>query len=229
NHVSRFMWVGDVVAGHCDLPSAWHQGRDEAIAILSRSQIPSSAYDFETLFSPGLGIDLLCVFGGSRYPAIHEEDDEDSSLLAPPPNAVALQQDVEGGPQDDDNDDNKPPLTFEESLADTLDPEHEDGNCLVDELDNDDDDDNDSPSPTSPPKGPGIRAEDYLWCTNKWVHKASVVRITITPDFTPKAQTRLLRVHGFTPVNKNFEDAMEVGQLLHSNQFITGDLFITLL
>ncbi|KAG1738589.1 uncharacterized protein EDB91DRAFT_1249111 [Suillus paluster] len=110
DHVSHFMWVGDVVAGHCDLPSVWHQGRDKVIAILSYSQIPSSAYDFETLFSPGSGIDLLCIFGGSRYPAIHEDDDEDSSLLAPPPNAVALQQDV-------DNDDDEPPLTFEESLA----------------------------------------------------------------------------------------------------------------
>ncbi|KAG2131071.1 hypothetical protein DEU56DRAFT_740233 [Suillus clintonianus] len=227
DHVSRFMWVGDVVAGHCDLPSAWHQGRDEAISILSWSQIHSSAYDFQTLFSPGSGIDLLCIFGGSRYPAIHEEDDEDISLLAPPPNIDTLQQDVVSSETADtiSNDDDEPPLTFEESLADTLDAEHEDGNSLVDEPE----DDENSPSPTSPPNGPGIRAEDYLWCMNKWVHKASVVHITITPDFTPKAQTRLLCVRGFTPVNKDFENTMEVGQLLHSDQFVTGDLFITLL
>ncbi|KAG1767294.1 hypothetical protein EV702DRAFT_1254833 [Suillus placidus] len=101
--------------------SAWHQGRDEAIAILSRSQIPSSAYDFETLFPPGSGIDLLCIFGGSKYPAIHEEDDEDSSLLAPPPNVVTLQQDVVSSETADTigNDDDEPPLTFEESLAES--------------------------------------------------------------------------------------------------------------
>ena len=50
-------------------------------------------------------------------------------------------------------------------------------------------------SPVAPPSGPGVCAENYLWCDErKWVHKQSVCQLVITPDFTPKSTTRLLCV-----------------------------------
>lgn len=86
---------------------------------------------------------------------------------------------------------------------------------------------NTEPSPTAPPSGPGICPMDYIWCEKKWIHKQSICRLVITPNFTAKSQSRLLRVRGFSPVNKHLND-VEVGHILRGDNFLTGDLFLTL-
>ena len=83
-------------------------------------------------------------------------------------------------------------------------------------------------SPTAPLSGPGVHIEDYLLCDEcKWVHKQSVCRLLITPDFSPKSTVRLLRVHGYTSVNKRSSD-LETGHLLRGDNFVIGDVFVSL-
>jgi hypothetical protein len=60
------------------------------------------------------------------------------------------------------------------------------------------------------------------------VHKQTLCCLIITPDFTPKSQTYLLHVRGFTPVNKK-SDYLEVGHILHGDHFVMGDLLLALL
>ncbi|KAG2091941.1 hypothetical protein BD769DRAFT_1679203 [Suillus cothurnatus] len=234
DHISRSTWKGDVISGHCDLQSSWKQGRDEAVQILQDTWVPTSAYNFAQYFSVGSGIDLLCVFGEGKYPSMNDgDDDKDRSILAPPilsspreaephdiEEALPLQGcasspiDVDGG-EDYEH-------TFEEILEDV---------CATspDQPEEDNEESADTaPSSAAPPTGPGVPAVDFLWCDKKWVHKQSVCRLIISPDFTPKSQSRLFRVRGFLPVNKRSGN-VEAGNFLHGDHFLTGDLFLALL
>jgi hypothetical protein len=122
-------------------------------------------------------------------------------------------------PADEDADESEPVRNFKEMLEDKFNPSQSG------DLDNSPSEDD---SPTAPPKGPGIRPTDYLWCEKKWVHKQTVCHLIITPNFTPKLQVHLLHVQGFMSVNKK-ADVDEVSNILHGEHFITGDLFLTLI
>ncbi|KAG1744936.1 uncharacterized protein EDB91DRAFT_1080471 [Suillus paluster] len=214
DHIGRSMWVGDIISSNCNLQSAWEQGRHEATNILQLTQMPVSTYDFDLYFFPGSGIDLQCVFGEGRYPSIDDDEgDEDRSLIALltptiPTTIQDLQHDPCPAPVEHDEEDELA-LEFEEMLNDTSKTTH-------------------NPQPTAPPSGPGIHSTDFIWCNKKWVHKQSVCRLIITPNFTPKSQAWLFRVRGFSSVNKRFDD-VEINHVLHGDQFLTGDLFLTLI
>ena len=77
-----------------------------------------------------------------------------------------------------------------------------------------------------PPSGKGIRPADYLSYKGKWLHKASICRLLFNEGFTAKSHDRLLRVHGFTPMNKSSE--VSFPSALESS-FIVGNPFVTLL
>lgn len=76
------MWLGDIISGNCDLQSAWRQGWDNALQLLQTTQMPASTYDFHSYFFSGSGIDLMCVFGGGKYPSVDDADDDEDRLLA---------------------------------------------------------------------------------------------------------------------------------------------------
>lgn len=235
DHISQSTWQGDIISGHCDLQSSWKQGHDEAVQILQDTQVPASAYNFAQYFSVGSGVDLLCVFGEGKYPSMNDGDDnEDRSLLAPPiPSSAheAEPHDVEealplqgcasspivvDGGEDYEH-------TFEDILEDvyTTSPDQP-------EEDNEESADTAPSLAAPPPTGPGVCAIDFLWCDKKWVHKQSVCHLIISPNFTPKFQSRLFHVCVFSPVNKRPGD-VEVGNFLHGDHFLTGDLFLALL
>jgi hypothetical protein len=118
--------VGDITAAHCNLPGAWRQGRDQAANFLQQTHIPLPSYDFKSLFAQHSGIDLLCVFGGGKYPSIHDtNNEEDHSILtliqqdksAIEDSGVTAKTAVEAQPEVDE-----PALTFEEVINDTFDP-----------------------------------------------------------------------------------------------------------
>ena len=194
DHISRATWVGNMTAGNCDLLSCWLQGRQKALKILRTSKIPPASYHFDSIFASGSGIDMLCVFGDEKYPSIDdakEHEDLIDHLVRPltaertaedtplGSTSSGIQSETNGaGPGDDDELD----IGFDEAVEDEL-------NAL------------DHPTPTStphsvadalssiaPPSGPGVCANDYLWCNErKWVHKQSVCHLIITPDFSPKS------------------------------------------
>ena len=209
DHISRATWVGDMTAENCDLPSCWSRGRQKALDILQTSKIPSTSYNFDS-FSLASGMDLLCIFGGGRYPSIDDAEDNEevefllSSRVAPTvqtatsehthtsdggPGPIQGEVDTGGSEGELDNDLD---IDFDEAVEDELNAIDRDAPVSAPHP-------TASASPVAPPSGPGVCTEDYLWCDEcKWIHKQSVCQLVITPDFTPKLTTRLLRVRGYT-------------------------------
>ena len=81
DHINCDMWEGDIHTRNCNLQVAWFKGQDKAISILSKSLLCSKAYDYQSIFSVE-GVDMLCIFGGGKYPGInHEDNTEDTSTI----------------------------------------------------------------------------------------------------------------------------------------------------
>jgi hypothetical protein len=72
------MWKGDITSGRCDLPSAWRQGREMAVAILTTSQVDNIHYAYTELFCDP-GMDMLRPLGMNKYFGIADEEREDFS------------------------------------------------------------------------------------------------------------------------------------------------------
>ena len=112
--------------------------------------------------------------------------------------------------------------TFEDQLENEMEPTVADGFQAMSK----------TPSPPSsstsppPPSGKGVCIADYLLCHGKWVHKASICHILFNEGFTAKSHDRLLRVHGFTPVNKHSEVSSPSSP---ESLFIVGNPFVTLI
>ncbi|KAI6008633.1 hypothetical protein PISMIDRAFT_690710 [Pisolithus microcarpus 441] len=241
DHINRDMWQGDTVVRNCNLQTSWFDGRAAAISILSTSPLFPEEYDFDTIFSVE-GVDLICVFGGGKYPSINQEDEgEDRSILlqvdsgeteAPPHLQVTNTRDEELRTTWAVEADEEPSLSFEDQLENEVDnglvgedfaglssPSFTDAGTNV----------TDDPSHPPPPSGKGIRPLDYLLYKGKWVHKASVCRLLLNKDFSAKSHDRLLRVRGFTPVNKLAKNS-QPSILSDTNlSFVVGNPFITLI
>ncbi|KAG2051216.1 hypothetical protein BDR06DRAFT_973933 [Suillus hirtellus] len=87
DHINQMMWRGDTISGHCDLPSAWQQGHEIALSILTTSQINPINYSFANLFHDS-GTNILCPLGNNKYFGIAEEELDDSSRVPNPPPVV---------------------------------------------------------------------------------------------------------------------------------------------
>ncbi|KAG1761169.1 hypothetical protein EDD22DRAFT_954319 [Suillus occidentalis] len=237
DHINREIWKGDIISSRCDLPLSWRKGHDDALSILTTSQLNHTHYAYAELFTATSGIDMLRPFGHNKYLGISNTDDElaDPSQvprLSPPiptsPTAQFLEtvlgeDDVEiAGPGElqGDIDDEEVMLTFQEALI------------------------NDSPAdappaqsnqplaldPQSPPllQGPGICPDDYLLYNRRWIHKQMVCHLVINKDFILKSLNRLERVRaGYTKVNKRID--MSAGRITEQNLFLVGDIFLTIL
>jgi hypothetical protein len=224
DHINRLMWKGDIISGHCDLPSAWCQGREIALSILTTSQIDPVSYSFVNLFRDPR-TNILYPLGMHKYFGIAEELDDSSQVLDSPPVVPAALplhnletvmptsevDDIQG--VDIDNDDEELMLTFEEeliaqSVSDMPDQRH----------------------PATVPsalQGPRIHANDYLLYKGRWIHKQTICRLVINRDFISKSSNRLERVRGYTKVNKRID--MSAGHITDQNLFLVGDIFLTIL
>lgn len=230
NHITCAAWVGNTISGNCDLLSCWLQGRQKALEVLQTSKIPTTSYDFNSLFVSGSSIDMLCIFRDGKYPSVDDTEEHKDlvDILCPsmaeraiqdvPVETVQGETEVRGlGDEDGELD-----IDFDEALEDELNalnqnPSPTSPDSIVD-----------MSSPTAPLSGPGVCTDDYLWCNEqKWVHKQSVCHLIITRDFSPKSTTRLLCVRGYTFANKRVDD-LETGHIIRGNQFIVGDVFVTL-
>ncbi|KAG1837377.1 hypothetical protein DFJ58DRAFT_734422 [Suillus subalutaceus] len=237
DHINREIWKGDIISGRCDLPLSWRKGHDDALSILTMSQLDHTHYAYSALFTPTSGIDMLRPFGHNKYLGISNTDDElgDPSQVPrlPPPiqtsptaqflETVLGQDDVESadpGELQGEIDDEEAMLTFQEALIDdspTDAPPAQSNQPLA--LD-----------PLSPPlpQGPGISPDDYLLYNRRWIHKQTVCRLVINKDFISKSLNRLERVRaGYTKVNKRID--MSAGRITEQNLFLVGDIFLTIL
>ncbi|KAG0699780.1 hypothetical protein DFH29DRAFT_1001713 [Suillus ampliporus] len=219
DHINRDMWKGDMVSGRCDLPTAWRNGREMAISILSASQIDPIHYSFAELFRDP-GIDMLCPFRENKYFGVSEadEDPEMARVLAQSSLAPIAHNDVVLLPADEEASE-EAMLTFEEALtAESITdaPPTQQPPPLVD------------PSAPALPDGPGIRPDNYVLFKDWWIHKQTVCRLIINKDFISKSNNRLERVHaGYTKVNKRID--MSSGQIIHHNSLLVGNIFLTVL
>ena len=239
DHISHANWVGNTAAANCNLPSCWHQGKEKVLDILWTSKVLLTSYDFDVLFTSGSGIDMLCVFGDAKYPSINDtEDNKDVVDACIPLTAQTttendpclngtdtgnIQGEIDAGGSRDGPEDKFIEINFDEAIENELDAlDHDPAIVSINHLETD------APSATMPPSGPGVCAEDYLWCNDhKWVHKQSVCHLILTPDFSPKSTVWLLRVQGYTSANKRLND-IEMGQILHGDHFVVGDVFLSL-
>ena len=177
---------------NCNPQAAWFDGEDNVVSILSTSPLHSEEYDYDATFSIE-GVDMLCIFGGGKYPGINQEDDkEDTSVLSSRPmptsnfaaTGLAVVESitqVDQLPESEVNavvDDDFSP-TFEEQLENEMDDA---GGTSVETL---------PPLTNStcppPPSGKGIHPADYLLYKGKWVHKVSICRLLFNEGFTAKS------------------------------------------
>lgn len=80
------------------------------------------------------------------------------------------------------------------------------------------------------PLSPGLRPDDFSpWITvnDKRIHKASICRLVMTPDYIRKSHKRPLCVCGFTPDFKIC--TLDSDNASDEDVFLVGDLFATLL
>ncbi|KAG2336335.1 hypothetical protein BDR05DRAFT_896867, partial [Suillus weaverae] len=67
DHINREIWKGEIISGRCDLPLSWCKGRDDALSILTTSQLDPVHYFYVELFNTTSGIDMLRPFGNNKY------------------------------------------------------------------------------------------------------------------------------------------------------------------
>lgn len=231
DHINREMWQGDTIVRNCNLQTAWLDGRNKATAILKPSPFPPEEYEFEVIFAVE-GVDMLCVFGGGKYPSVNQEDSEEGELEDR--SAVPIQEEampMEGEQIADNVDIEEPALSFEDQLEDTIENGFADEEFAPLSLADSETraSEGSDPSQPPPPSGKGVCLLDYLLYNGKWVHKASICRILLNKGFTAKSHDRLLRVRGFTRVNKPGENALSMSTSESDSSFVVGNPFVTLI
>ncbi|KAH9946904.1 hypothetical protein B0H21DRAFT_883457 [Amylocystis lapponica] len=242
DHLNAAAWKGDVISGHCDLPSAWAAGRDAAVQVLMKSQLPPGSYDyFNILATPG--VDFLRPFGQDKYPGIEGDHDRsmDTDLIG-----VDAAEDS-GNPLQENSCDSATQLCPPEGVIES----NATGHSTVPENDNSADSDSpticgdgltsDSDTPDlltleealgeapelALPSGPGIDPSDYVFYNGAWIHKQSLCRILINRNFVQKSRNRPERVRGFTKVNHRHAN-LNADAILDPDAFIVGDPLLTI-
>ena len=92
-------------------------------------RLSTPEYDFETIFAVG-NVDMLCVFGGGRYPAINHEDDTTNGIandmvnsgpgLQPTSVDLAIEVGDNGNDTTELLPEEEPMLSFEDQLENNL-------------------------------------------------------------------------------------------------------------
>jgi hypothetical protein len=232
DHINREIWQGNIISGQCNLPLAWHNGHDAALAILATFQLDSAHYSFADLFGTP-GVDMLRPFAQNRYLGITTDNDlEDASEVPsiPPPVAITppsecletvLMHDcsvpdpeVSVGGEDDEEMMLK--ALINESSADAPTPCSSSQNIPQD------------PSIAALPQGPGICPNNYLLHQGRWIHKQTICCLVVNKDFVFKSLNCLERVRGgYTKVNKCVD--VSAGLITDHNLFLVEDIFLTVL
>lgn len=212
DHLNPESWTGNVTANSVDLASAWHDGRNLALKILNKIHIRPN---FDSLFDPDRCLDMLKPFGDGKYPGVSAEPDRSLEPELFPTNSVLCSTTSElthpgcdDRPQPNANvdplvqeDPNKAlDATFEDILNDVQDLP------LASHIEN--------PSAWVEHEG-------------KRIHKTSLCRLVINPDYIRKSHERPLRVRNYTsdlkPRNLNSDN------VINADAFVVGDLFATLI
>ncbi|KAG1763515.1 hypothetical protein EV702DRAFT_1220308 [Suillus placidus] len=147
DHICRDLWVGDVVASHCDLPSAWKDGRERALNVLADAHMPAR------------GCDLMRPWGANKYLGVMlDVEDVESSTNSAIPLATATANDESELDEDI--------LSLEEALTHDLASGNPNINTTIPSV-------SDSNTPTLV-IGPGINPDGFLLVDGKYIHKETI-------------------------------------------------------
>ncbi|KAI0068069.1 hypothetical protein BV25DRAFT_1875223 [Artomyces pyxidatus] len=215
DHLNVNAWHGDTIADHCDLRSCWSKGRDQAIAILQKSQMPEIAAHFSDIFLDP-EIDMLQPFGQGIYPGINTADAEDrsadTSLLRSCSTITPTVSPISGSPE---------PQPAGESQAQTIETSDDVLLTLDDALE-----EIEIPE-LSLPRAKGVNADDFVMYNGKPIHKGIICRNLITPNYDRKSNNRTDRVRGYSKYKKSWD--LNDDSVTGDEDFIEGDLFVTLI
>ncbi|KAG2338518.1 hypothetical protein BDR05DRAFT_951816, partial [Suillus weaverae] len=202
DHIHRDLWVRDVVASHCDLPSAWKDGRERAaLNVLADAHMPAR------------GCDLMRPWGANKYLGVMlDVEDVESSTNSAIPLATAT--------ADDESELDEDILSLEEALTHDLASGNPNINTTILSV-------SDSNTPTLI-IGPGINPDGFLLVDGKYIHKETICRRVLNKFFITKSLNRQERVYStdFTKVNRRHE--LPGWSNTGGNTFIIGDIFLTI-
>jgi hypothetical protein len=235
DHLNPESWIGNVIANQVDLAAAWLNGRKLALETLQGINIRP---DFDALFDHDRTLDMLKPFGDGKYPGVSSEPDRSlephGSVPSPVPTEPSTTLVFYSAEQDD-----TPAIAAEDSPSQTAlhvlvtPPTATESSIVVgpdgaepidDELPLEEhlDEVQDLPSPSNI-ENPSAWIEHE----GKKIHKSSICRIVLTPDYIRKSHERPFRVRNYTsdlkPRNYNSDN------IIDSDAFIVGDLFSTLI
>jgi hypothetical protein len=187
DHICRDMWVGDVVASHCDLPSAWKDGRERALNVLADAHMPAVCCVFDEFFFQH-GYDLMSPWGANKYLGVMlDVEDVEPSTNSVIPLVTAT--------TNDDSELDEDILSLEEALThdlasespniNTTTPLASDSNTLTLVI------------------GPDINPDDFLLVDGMYIHKETICQRMLNKFFIVKSLNRQEWVYstGFTKVN----------------------------
>ncbi|KAJ7662776.1 hypothetical protein DFH06DRAFT_1088352 [Mycena polygramma] len=230
DHLNTSKWIGDLVAGHCDLIDCWSLGEAEAIRILKLFfKLSPDKYDFQAILATS-GVDFLRPWGGNIYPGL--ATDKDRSVEQPPAAPAPVEPPTASSsaskPTTDDTESDSGSESEHEPEDDVSQLQEPEAITLEDLLE--------EPAPQQPSAGPGIRPNDYIADEDgKFVHKASICRLVLNKEFVAKSKDRMNRAAGlglgrvrcFTKPDSRSLKGGGAGNMT-GTAFITGDLFLTL-
>ncbi|KAG1730825.1 uncharacterized protein EDB91DRAFT_1019981, partial [Suillus paluster] len=225
DHICCDLWVGDVVALHCDLPSAWKDGRDKALTVLTDAHVSAVCCTFNKFFFQD-GCDLMHPWGENKYLGITSDIDGhgvESSVNSASNCPILSKSMLVVGPTsiEEEPELDEDALTLEEALTHDV----AFGSPNVDHT---------TPSTLHPDtpaliSGPGINPDNYLLVHGKYIHKETICRWVLNKYFIAKSLDRQERVDsvGFTKVNRRHE--LPGRSITGGDTFIIGNVFLTII
>ncbi|KAJ7707891.1 hypothetical protein B0H16DRAFT_1393244 [Mycena metata] len=246
DHLNEHNFVGDYVAGHCDLGGSFRRGRIRAMQIFEEfSKLPREAYDIPAILKSKPGLCLMRPHGGNIYPGIADDIDRSippepkKSTAAPSSDAVA-----NASPSNNAVSNPSPSIAPNPISPPAAQPADSDPNNFDDMLPDPTtstisfeellQSEETEPSALKLQPRTGVKPDDYLRDENgKFVHKASVCRLVLNKEFVAKSKNRGERAMGAAIKNVRAYTKPNGPRLLNGsltgNAFINGDLFLTLI
>ncbi|KAL0961306.1 hypothetical protein HGRIS_006265 [Hohenbuehelia grisea] len=229
DHLNPESWLGSICAESVDLDAAWKAGCSAASVALAASRVP---LDFAVVFDPDRITNMLQPFGDGKYPGVSAEGDRslDSEVEAGEPQPRASSTDDSTtllySSLDPSGEHEFSPADLDGSGSDAEEFVETDELTLDDHLDMYDTDTDFSSNPPSAQTTSHV-VSPWIQHDGGKIHKTTVCRLIITPNYIRKSQERIPGIRSFSaqgkPRNFNTDD------VIAPDSFVVGDLFATLL
>ncbi|RDB24483.1 hypothetical protein Hypma_008516 [Hypsizygus marmoreus] len=241
DHLNPESWPGMVHANSVDLASAWREGCLQALKALRKINITP---DFDALFDSDRVLDMLKPFGDGKYPGISKDTDRSLEPISSTQSTVLAESTTSPGDVSDERDLNSNVVVFGDASDSAMNSDDEpipipfqcsaavmdEGvNSLLNDIpDIEESLEQENPEDDLPLDASVICPSPWIQHEGKQIHKTSICRLVITPDYIRKSHERPLRVRGFTSGDHKPRN-YEADNVIDTEAFIVGDLFSMLI